>query len=194
MYSLCTVIGPRLTLRPFVLEDAGALVELQDANRQAFEPYMPVRPEEFFTVDAQLEQIGRDRQQWVEDRGFAFAMVVDGRLAGRISLSNVVRGAWQNATVGYWVDSREQGRGYATEALHAVVQAAFEHFDLHRVQAAIMPKNAASLRVIEKAAWQCEGLAPYYLHINGQWEDHQIFSLTREQYHADSRFSIEPLV
>jgi ribosomal-protein-alanine N-acetyltransferase len=192
VYPFCRVVGPRVMLRPFALADVEALTAVQQANRQTFEPYMPVRSEEFFTLSAQRKQILFDGEQWAEGRGFSFAIEGEEGLAGRVALSNVVRGAWQSATLGYWVDARQQGRGYATEAVGLVVTAAFEHFELHRVQAAIMPKNGPSLKVIEKARFYFEGMAPFYLNINGQWEDHRIFSLTREQYAPDACYVREP--
>ena len=102
------------------------------------------------------------------------------QMAGRIALSSIVRGAWQNANVGYWVAEERNGRGYASEALGGVVSFAFDRLQLHRVQAAIMPRNVASIRVVEKNGFRREGLAERYLLIGGRWEDHAIYAVTRE--------------
>ncbi len=177
-----TLRGPRLTLRPFRLEDASKLYEIQWVNRDVFAPVMPSRSPDFFTETAQLKQIQADLDRWQSDVGYAFAVEHEGTLVGRVALSNVVRGAWQSATLGYWIDSRLQSRGLATEAVAGTLKGAFERVKLHRVQAAIMPKNLRSLRVVEKLRFFYEGFAPRYLHIAGQWEDHQIFSLTVEVF------------
>lgn len=183
------VHGPRLALRAFQPEDAGSLTEIQRCNRAAFDSVMPPRAPEFFTEAGQVAQIAKDCLLWDEDRGYAFAVLLESRLIGRVAISNVVRGAWQSATLGYWIDGRLHGRGMATEAVQGVLAAVFGPLELHRVQAAIMPRNGASLRVIEKVGFHYEGYAPYYLNINGCWEDHKIFSLTREGYHGPSEWT-----
>ncbi len=190
MVDWFAVRGPRLVLRPFIEHDADQLLEVQRYNRVAFESVMPVRTDQHFTIEAQQRQIARDREQWQHDGGYAFAVVFAGRLVGRVTLTNVVRGAWQNATLGYWIDGRFQGRGLATEAVLAVLAAAFQPLELHRVQAAIMPRNTPSLAVIQKVGLRYEGYAPRYLNINGVWEDHRIYSLTREDYQPHRTIAI----
>lgn len=191
MYDWCTIQGPRLLLRPFVAEDVRALTEVQQFNRDVFMSVMPERGEQFYTLVAQSLAIDDDRRQWESDRGYAFAVTWKTSLIGRVALSNVVRGAWQNATLGYWIDSRFQGRGFATESVQAVTSAAFEHFALHRIQAAILPHNLPSLGVIVKSGFYEEGLAPFYLNIAGQWQDHRVFSLTVEQYRRTPGFVLQ---
>jgi ribosomal-protein-alanine N-acetyltransferase len=106
----------------------------------------------------------------------------DDALIGRLSLSNVVRGGWHNATVGYFVDEANNGRGVATEALKLAVDFGFQTASLHRIQAGVMPHNVASIRVVEKAGFRYEGLALRYLCINGVWEDHNIYAVTAEEW------------
>lgn len=190
MNECCTIQGPRVLLRPFVADDVAALTEMHKFNRDVFAPVMPERPEDFFTVAAQKLAIDGARRQWELDRGYAFAVTLDSRVIGRVALSNVVRGAWQNATLGYWIDSRFQGQGFATESVRGIILGAFEHFALHRIQAAILPSNLPSLAVIVRAGFCEEGLARFYLNIAGQWQDHRIFSLTQEQYRRPPGFSL----
>lgn len=97
-----------------------------------------------------------------------------------MNLSNVVRGAWGNCTIGYFVDHGRNGLGYATEAVGLAVRFAFDHAGLHRVQAAVMPRNVRSIRVVEKNGFRYEGLARRYLQIDGRWEDHNIYAITVE--------------
>ena len=101
---------------------------------------------------------------------------------GRVALSNIVRASWQNATLGYFIGQHFTGRGLATQAVRLVLQVAFENLSLHRVQAAAMPRNLASIRVLEKAGFVHEGMARRYLEINGIWEDHLLYGVTVEEW------------
>jgi [ribosomal protein S5]-alanine N-acetyltransferase len=99
----------------------------------------------------------------------------------------VVRGPWQNATLGYWIDKHAGGRGHATRAVRLAVRFAFEHAGLHRVQPAIIPRNVRSVRVAEKVGFRLEGRALRYLKINGVWEDHDVYALTVEDWEGMGR-------
>jgi [ribosomal protein S5]-alanine N-acetyltransferase len=175
------IAGPRIAVRDLRPDDAAALLDLRIRNREFFEPFEPVAPADHFTLEAQRLGIDAGSRAWDEDREYAFGVVLpDGSLVGRVRLSTVVRGAWQNANLGYYVDRDHGGRDIATEAVGLVVGFAFERLGLHRVQAGVMPRNAASLRVLEKNRFRREGFAPRYLRINGAWEDHVIYAITAE--------------
>jgi ribosomal-protein-alanine N-acetyltransferase len=103
-------------------------------------------------------------------------------LVGRVALSNVSRGAWQNATLGYYIDEAHNHRGYATDAVRLALRFAFASAGLHRVQAAVLSRNVASRRVLEKAGFTREGRSTKYLQINGVWEDHEMFAVTAEDW------------
>ena len=136
-------------------------------------PFDPVRPEEFFTLEAQTE-VARNAD------GLKFAILDDGELAGVITLSNVVYDAFRSANLGYWVDAKRHGRGLATRAVAAVVEHAFAKLDLHRLQAGTLVDNVASQRVLEKNRFELIGLARNYLHIGGDWRDHLLFQRTAD--------------
>jgi len=176
----------RTALRPFARGDLDALLTLRLSNRDFMASYEADRSDAFFSRAGQAREIALDTEAWAAGAGFAFAIVdrfaPDERLIGRIALSNVVRGPWQNATLGYWVDLAANGRGHATDAVHLLCRFAFEHAGLHRVQPAIMPRNARSRRVVEKVGFRQEGTAERYLRIAGVWEDHDIYALTREEW------------
>jgi len=176
----------KTALRPFARGDLDALLALRLSNRDFMAAYEADRSDAFFSRAGQAREIALDTEAWTAGAGFAFAIIdrlstVD-RLIGRIALSNVVRGPWQNATLGYWVDLAANGRGHATDAVHLLCRFAFEHAGLHRVQPAIMPRNARSRRVVEKVGFRQEGTAERYLRIAGVWEDHDIYALTREEW------------
>ena len=174
-------------IRPFVRGDLEALLALRLSNRDFMAAYEADRSDAFFTRAGQAREIALDTEAWAAGAGYALAIVdrrAGDRLVGRVALSNVVRGPWQNATMGYWVDLAANGRGHATDAVYLTCQFAFEHAGLHRVQPAIMPRNARSRRVVEKVGFRHEGTAVRYLKIAGVWEDHDIYALTREEWEA----------
>jgi len=177
--------GPRL--RPLRREDAAALLRLRIISRFHYESFQPAHDDSYFTFAAQQEEIAAGL--FAEERGTDYTFGIffgegegeEETLAGRIRLSAVHRGFWQNANVGYFVGTLYQGRGFATEAVRQAARFAFREAGLHRLQAAVMPWNRASLRVMEKAGFRSEGLAERYLNINGVWEDHVLFALTAEE-------------
>ena len=175
--------APATAIRPFADSDADALLEARLANRDQIAAFEPRRDPGFFTRAGQAREVALDRDAWDRGQGFAFAVLDRGegdRLVGRTALSNVVRGPWQNATLGYWIDERYSGRGHATAAVQLIVRFGFEHAGLHRIQPAIMPRNARSRRVVEKVGFRLEGRALHYLCIAGKWEDHDIYAITPE--------------
>ncbi|MEA2319056.1 MAG: hypothetical protein QOD44_3245 [Solirubrobacteraceae bacterium] len=172
-------------IRPTALDDAAEQLDLRRRNRDHTGPWDPARDESFFTMAGQRLELELDQRAWAAGSAFAFAVLATDerdRLIGRVALANVVRGPWQNATLGYWVDRDAGRRGHATRAVRLVLGYAFDHLGLHRVQPAIIPRNAASLRVASKVGFRHEGRALRYLKINGAWEDHDIFALTSEDW------------
>jgi ribosomal-protein-alanine N-acetyltransferase len=113
-------------------------------------------------------------------RCLPFAVTYDGELAGQVTVSNVVRGAFQSASVGYWVDAQLAGRGVVPTALALVVDHCFTDVGLHRIEANVRPENAPSRRVLEKLGFRHEGLHPRFLYIDGEWRDHLSFAVTVE--------------
>ena len=172
-------------IRPTALDDVDEQLRLRRANRDHTGPWDPARDESFYTVAGQRLELELDQRAWAAGTAFAFAVLAtdeDDRIIGRVALANVVRGPWQNATLGYWIDRRAGRRGHASRAVRLALSYAFEHAGLHRVQPAIIPRNAASLRVAEKVGFRHEGRALRYLKINGVWEDHEIYALTSEDW------------
>ena len=174
-------------IRPSAMADIDELVTLRIANRDHTGPWEPLREETFYTAAGQRLELELDVQAWGNGSAFPFAVLDTSdhdRLIGRVALSNVVRGPWQNANLGYWIDRSVAGRGHASEAVRLVLDFAFGRAGLHRVQPAIIPRNVASARVARAVGFRLEGRALQYLQINGVWEDHDIYALTAEDWHA----------
>jgi [ribosomal protein S5]-alanine N-acetyltransferase len=171
------------SIRRLARSDAEALAKLRAENRSFFEPWEPERPPDLDTLTGQLRDITIRERDWAADRRYSFAIVAeDGSIVGAVILSNVSRGAFQNATIGYYVASAYNGRGYATAAVKQAVGYAFTSVGLHRVEAGVMDHNPASKRVLEKAGFRYEGFARNYLRIDGAWRDHHIFAITKEDW------------
>ena len=153
-------------------DDAEELVRLLSANRVFLAPSSPEQPEGFFTVEAQRERLGAAEH--------LFGIVDEGALAGTIALSNLVRGAFQSANLGYWVAEARNGRGLASSGVGAMVELAFGELGLHRLEAATLVDNVASMRVLERNRFARIGIARHYLQIAGEWRDHVLFQRTAE--------------
>jgi ribosomal-protein-alanine N-acetyltransferase len=176
--------GSGTFIRSLELSDAPAMLELRVRNDDFLRPFEPLKPPGYLTLAAQRQEIERGAHDRRADRGYAFGIFTteSDELIGRIALSNVARGAWQNATLGYFVDEAHTNRGHCTEAVGLVVEFAFIYANLHRVQAAVLLRNAASTRVLEKNGFRFEGTSKNYLRINGVWEDHHVYALTLEDW------------
>ena len=146
-------------------------------NREFFTPWNPAVNETFYTLAFQADRLRLDSELRAQDRAVrlwlfkredrAFEQIV-----GDLAFSNIVRGAFQSCHLGYKIDSAESSRGLMTEALACAIRFAFEELKLHRIEANIMPRNARSIRVVEKLGFVNEGLSRKYLNIAGVWEDH----------------------
>jgi len=164
-----------LILRVRREEDAAPLAAAYQRNRGHLAPWDPTRTEDFFTEDGQLSQT-RELLALREMDATLPLVLADGQeIAGGMTLSGIVRGAFQSATVGYWLDRDHTGRGLASEALTAVVEASRDQYGLHRIQAATLLANHASQSVLTRAGFERIGVAPKYLQIAGRWQDHVLF-------------------
>jgi ribosomal-protein-alanine N-acetyltransferase len=114
-----------------------------------------------------------------EDVGYALFIFTasSGSLVGGLTLCNVRRGVTQSCTLGYWIGARFAQQGYMTAAVRAVVPFVFDSLELHRLEAACLPGNTASIKLLEKTGFKREGLARRYLRINGVWQDHLLYAL-----------------
>jgi len=153
--------------------DGSELAALYSANWDFLAPFEPAREQSFFTASTQRRRIermsGDDYWLWgiYEENG--------GPMAGMIALSDVSRGPLQMANVGYWVAREHNGRGLASSAVAEVAAFAFSTAGLHRLEAATLPDNRASQRVLEKNAFTKFGYATKLLLIGGEWRDHVLF-------------------
>lgn len=154
---------------------ATELLELVTRNREHFAPGEPLRPDSYFTLDAQCKVIRGWKAARESSNGYAWLIEHEGQIVGRASLNSVIRGAFQSASVAYAVDREFTRRGIATAALLQVVDFAFAELDLHRLQGETLLTNHASQATLQRCGFVRYGIAPDYLFIQGKWRDHALF-------------------
>jgi len=164
--------------RLITLDDAPVLAELLQVNRDFLAPWDPIRPDEYFTLAGQQAEISGALARYEQGTTLPYVVVDEsGRVIGRITLSGIVRGAFQSCSVGYWVGARDNGRGLATAAVADIIGVAFGELGLHRIQAETLLHNYASQKVLERNGFVRIGVAQAYLNIAGRWQDHVIYQL-----------------
>ena len=172
--SLADVLPPGYELRRLAVDDAPALAAAYSRNRGHLAPWDPRRTEEFFSeagqrkdTEAKLASAGLGLQDpWLLVHGDA--------VVGRVNLNNIVRGVFQNASLGYWVDHEHTAKGLATAAVGFALRRAVE-LGLHRVEAGTLVDNVASRAVLRRCGFEQYGAAAGYLFIAGAWQDHLLF-------------------
>ena len=174
--------GKRIFLRHPVMHDYGPWAELRAASRAHLTPWEPLWARDELTRSNFRRRLRQYHREIRDDLGYAYLVFreADSRLIGGLNLSNVRRGVAQAASVGYWMGASFAGQGLMTDAMRAAVPFAFDVLRLHRLEAACLPSNAASQRVLEKAGFTREGRARRYLKINGQWQDHDLFAILHD--------------
>lgn len=180
-----------VVLRPIAPGDGAALADAYRRNRAHLAPWEPDRTPDFFLASVQEREVAASLRRLAEGRAIPLVLVQgengeglgagegdsgDGalRIVGRVNLSDIVRGVFLNANLGYWIDGELQGRGLATAAVGAALHHA-RLAGLHRVQAGTLVHNLGSQAVLERNGFERFGLAPRYLRIAGEWRDHVLF-------------------
>jgi len=173
-------------LRPLTRQDFAAWQQVRRRNRERLRRWEPQpiagRPDIGEDQRAFAERCNARRRERQHGTGYGFGVFINKRFHGEMNLSSIQRGPFQSCYVGYWIDEAVAGNGYTPEALVVATRFAFEDLGLHRLQVAIVPRNTASLRVVEKLGLRYEGLAKRYVEINGVWEDHYRFAITEEEW------------
>ena len=180
--------GSRVVLRPPRSRDYEAWRLLRKKSREFLKPFEPRWTEADLNRQAFGARLWRGRTEARKGTDFSFLIfekTARGEvLVGGLTISNIRRRAAQYANLGYWMGEEFAGRGLMSEAVGVMLPFFFDTLALHRLQAAFLPHNMASRRVLEKNGFKEEGFAENYLQIDGKWADHVLFALTREQWDA----------
>lgn len=171
--------GKRISLRLPEVSDYQEWAALRGASRAFLEPWEPRWALNELERSAWRRRLNRYRADFANGNAMAFFIFenASGKLVGGITLGNIRYGVAQNAQIGYWIGEDYAGRGLMFEALLLVCDHAFDTLRLHRIEAACIPDNSRSIRVLEKAGFRREGLLRSYLRINGDWHDHYLYAL-----------------
>ena len=174
------VEGRRVHLRSPQSADFLAWSTLRGESRDHLLPWEPTWASDELTRESYRRRLRRYQQAERDGTGYMLFIFPNdsNELAGGIQLSNIRQGIAQSAaTIGYWIGKRFAGRGLMTDAVTAVVQHGFGRMGFHRVEAACLPANVASRKVLTKCGFTAEGTARKYLRINGEWQDHLLFAV-----------------
>jgi ribosomal-protein-alanine N-acetyltransferase len=169
----------KVTLRTPQMADYSAWAELRAQSREFLAPWEPLWATDELSRASFRRRVRHYLRDLREDVGYALFIfaVSTGALVGGLTLCNVRRGVTQSCTLGYWIGAQYANQGYMTAAVRAVVPFVFDSLELHRLEAACLPTNTASIRLLEKTGFKREGLARRYLRINGVWQDHLLYAL-----------------
>lgn len=183
--------GFRIVLRPPCLSDYSQWASVRAKNKNFLTPYEPEWAEDFLTKDFFLRRLERQKKERKAHRG-AFFLIhhkAEGGIIGGINLNDIRLGPARHASLGYWLDENHQGQGYMREAGKLVIDYAFNVLKLKRLNAACLPDNDRSIKLLHALGFDDEGFAKAYLQINGTWQDHRLFGLlVSNHYYQESTF------
>ena len=179
-----TLKGGRVTLRFPASGDFPQWAHARGQSRAFLEKWEPKWASDELERPAWRLRLRRYREEYTRGTGASFLIFLteDGTLVGGISVGNIRRGVAQTGQIGYWMSEAHAGHGLMVDALRLVVGYGFGALKLHRLEAACIPGNARSIRVLEKAGFAREGLLRSYLKINGTWQDHYLYALIEGEY------------
>jgi ribosomal-protein-alanine N-acetyltransferase len=174
--------GEGLYLRQPQMSDFPEWAALRERSRSFLEPWEPIWPADDLTRGAFRRRLKRYAEDQRADHAYSFFIFrsAGNVLAGGVTLSNVRRGVAQQCSMGYWVGAPYARQGVMSCALRVLIPFCFDNLRLHRLEAACIPTNVASIRLLEKSGFQREGYARQYLCINGIWQDHLLYARLKD--------------
>ncbi len=176
------ITGAGVTLRAPQGSDHAEWAGLRESSRAFLVPWEPTWPPDDLTRGAFRRRLKRYAEDARSDLAYAFLIFRsdDNALVGGLTLANIRRGVAQAGNIGYWVGAPFVRKGYMTAAMRALIPFCFGSLRLHRLEAACIPANTASTRLLEKTGFQREGYARSYLCINGVWQDHLLYARLKD--------------
>jgi ribosomal-protein-alanine N-acetyltransferase len=177
-----TIAGDGVFLRAPQMADYAEWVAVREASRDFLTPWEPTWPADDLTRASFRRRIKRYSEDQRSDLAYPFFVLrkTDGALVGGLTLANIRRGCAQAGSLGYWMGASYARQGHMTGAVSAVLPFAFATLRLHRVEAACIPANIASIRLLEKTGFRREGFARQYLCIDGSWQDHLLYARLKD--------------
>lgn len=173
--------GDGVQLRRPTMADYEEWAVLREESREFLTPWEPTWPADDLARPAFRRRLRRYARDIKEDQTYPFFIFrnVDDKMVGGCTLSNIRRGVAQSCSLGYWIGQPYKRMGLMTAAVRALIPYVFASLDLHRLEAACLPNNEASKRLLKKTGFVEEGSARRYLKINGAWRDHLLFAIVK---------------
>lgn len=176
-----------ISLVPADETQATQYLDLYLRNEEHLRPWQPSKEKAYYSLEQQQAILRRLQTARVSGTDFVFGIFNADGLIGRIALTGIERGPFQNGHVGYFTDKANQNKGIATYAVGKILEYGFNQIKLHRIDAAVMPNNVRSIKVLEKQGFRVIGLSPRHLMIAGRWEDHLLYAITEEAFRKIAR-------
>jgi [ribosomal protein S5]-alanine N-acetyltransferase len=180
--SLPVIVADDVVMRAPQMADYAEWADLREQSRRFLTPWEPTWPSDDLTRGAYRRRLRRYAEDQRTDQAYPFFIfrADDHALVGGLTLANIRRGVAQAASLGYWIGAPYARRGYMSAAVRAAIPFAFRTLRLHRLEAACIPENTASLRLLERTGFTREGYAREYLCINGVWQDHLLYARIKD--------------
>ena len=181
-FPVLRIEGNKVWARPPSAKDWAEWVHLREASRDFLTPWEPRWTHNSLSHNAFRNRLRRYQRDWHSDQGYALFLFRrdDDALCGGITLTNVRRGIVQSGSFGYWVGQNFAQQGLMTDGLAHIVAFSFDRLGLHRLEAACLPHNNASRRLLQRVGFTHEGRARNYLCIDGKWQDHLLFAMLKQ--------------
>lgn len=179
----------RLILRTLNKTYLNQLFDFLVRNKDFLKPWSPEYEDGYLTIEHHMKRLESLEKDSAEGKAVKFCIFIKngfqdsdtGKIIGIVSFSNIIKGPFLSCFTGYRIDENENRKGYATEALGEGIKYIYKEIGLHRIEANIMPRNTASIKVAEKLGFVFEGESKKYLKINGKWEDHLHYVLLNKE-------------
>lgn len=167
----------RVLVRPPTPDDNAAFISAVRRSRALHRSWITPKAKTPFEFKEYIERFDGNYRH-----GFLVVHRESDELVGVININDVVRGAFQSASLGYYAFAPHAGQGLMTEGLQLVIAHAFKKLKLHRLEANIQPANRASIALVKKCGFVKEGLSPRMLKICGKWRDHERWAILAEDF------------
>ncbi len=179
-FKLLALEGPRVNLKLASPENAEDYLIYYTENREFLRAVEPHRDPDFYTLMGQRKALNESYKHYLNGLAINFGVYYNGKLIGKVQISNLAYGGFRSATMGYALHKDYEGKGFMQEALKVAIEYAFEELMLHRLEASTLLTNIKSQNILKKLGFKLVGLNEKYLYINGKWQDHYTFSLISE--------------
>lgn len=181
-YEMLALETENLRLSVLRKSEAARISEYFIKNREFHRKFSQTRTDEYFTVSTQRKYLAYDCESFLDGTLVPLWISLKGndRVIGRVSFFNFAFGGMMSCACGYHLDKDHTGRGYMTEALRGAMAFVFDEYKMHRIEAFILPENEASINLVKRLGFHYEGMRISYMHINGEYRDHESFYILED--------------